>query len=371
MNKIKCPICNSINSENVYTNRHAFFANADIGLKLEIKRCVACDFVFQSSAYKQSYNKTTKGIYQNFRKSAFFTFPNRTAENSEAVEIILAHAPKKRGVNILEIGSNRGDLLYMIKEKIQDANILGVEPTHFESTAVPTIKSFFKKELFSSKFDIVILQHVLEHIKYPKQILSEVSQIISEEGIVYIEIPYLNNSLKYGLDDFSPEHVSYFNLNSLSRALGHLAITQHNTVPFLKIIAKNNNLSSKVDFNDARGLKAKFKDFKKKKHDMLKEIMKELKAGKNLVFYGVSYYFRSLFKEMLPGINLKACYYYDDNYRKPFDELFGLPRLKNFDDRCVVIICSTNFLVQEAIEKKLFAYVGIKVIRPWFRINTN
>ena len=363
---MKCPICASTNTEKIYKDRNAGFANIDRTLDLIIETCNDCSFVFQSSAYTDEYDSIARDVYKDFKKSDIFPFPNRTPVNRDAVDRILRNLPKKEGLNILEIGSNRGDLLFLIKEKLTDANIIGVEPTTFENVRVPTINSFFKKDLFSTKFDVVILQHTLEHIKYPKDMLNEIAEILSSDGIIYIEVPYLNNMLKCCVEEFTPEHVSYFSLKSLNNALGSLNISHYDSSPFLSVVARANHKESA--FDDICDLKNMLQCTLKNKEKILTAIKKKSQEGKSIIFYGISYYFRALFREIGPVVNFKDCLYYDDNYKEGFEPVFKLPRAKGFDKGCVVITCSANPKVQEAMEEKLLRHGDITIVRPWLKI---
>lgn len=369
---MECPLCDSPRTAIVYTGTGITYQKEGSSLELVISICNRCGFVFQESAYSESYNRIILNEYLNYNKNEYFVFPNRSEENLITIEMIVRYLQSRKNFNILEIGSNRGDLLYMIKQEIPNVNILGIEPTNYKDIKVPTINSFFKKELFLNKFDFIIIQHVFEHIKYPKIFINDIKDIISGNGILYIEVPNIEISLKHCIDDFTLDHVSYFNFQSLEKVLKGFKILEYSKSPFLRIIAqkdgKTKNVIKKV--THVQSFKRKFSTLRTNKRKLIKLIVEYSRANRKIVFYGVGYYFRILYKETSKFIDKKNCYFMDDSFGGEHENNFNIPRLNTFDENCVVIICSTNFKVQGKIEKKLFNYKRITIIKPWLGIVT-
>ncbi len=211
-----CPLCNARESEVVYEDENNYLFNVDIVLHLTISICKRCGFVFQSSAYNEQYDRLISECYEHYDKNTIFPFPNKSLENIRTMQMILEHVPNESHFNILEIGSNRGDMLYMIKTERPFVNILGIDPVRYDCISeVPTIRKYYEKNMFSNKFDMIILQHVLEHIKYPRKFIENISHVLSEDGVIYIEVPSLRNILHYSVDDFTGDHVSYFDIDTL------------------------------------------------------------------------------------------------------------------------------------------------------------
>lgn len=370
--KMKCPICNSPETESVYKNKNASFSHADLYFDLHISMCGSCGFIFQSSAYRDGYDEIVSKVYRMYhKKNDNFLFPRRCPDYSDTLKMIVDNFPNKKDLNVLEIGSNRGDMLYLIKERFPEVNILGIEPTKFEDLRVPTMNAFFTEKLFSNKFDVIIMQHVLEHIKYPKNFLQQIYRILNEDGIFYIEVPNIENTLKYYTEDFIVDHVNYFSPASLEKIMGDFEITACRRLPFLRIIAKKRKKSKIVTLvkTDIEGRRKSFETFRAKKEELTKKIVQYSKEERKIVFYGVSTYFRILFRELKDLIRPDNCFYYDDNFNGSFEDTFNLPRLSKFDDQTVAIICSNVYRVQETIESKLSGYKGLIIIRPWFGIS--
>ena len=89
------------------------------------------------------------------------------------------------------------------------------------------VKYFETKEIFKvkTKFDLILLRHVLEHCPYPKKYIKNLSKMVSKTGIIYVEVP--NHCLKsnlflkifknYYAQLCLPHHINHFNKKSFSK----------------------------------------------------------------------------------------------------------------------------------------------------------
>ena len=103
---------------------------------------------------------------------------------------------------LLDIGSGSGQFLYEMKQL--GIKGYGVEPGNFE-------KGIAKKEglkiknldLIQSKyprdfFDLITMNHVLEHVNNPSKTIKEIHRILYKKGLLIMGVPN-SNSLAYGL----------------------------------------------------------------------------------------------------------------------------------------------------------------------------
>lgn len=111
------------------------------------------------------------------------------------------------GKKIIEVGCGKGHFLKIISDKGHE--IYGCDPT-YEGSDQKIIKEFYSKDL-GLKGDIIILRHVLEHIKDPIDFLVEIAEANDNQGLVFIEVPNYNwiidNQVYF---DIFYEHVNYF-----------------------------------------------------------------------------------------------------------------------------------------------------------------
>jgi len=126
---------------------------------------------------------------------------------------------------VLDIGTSTGTMLDIFKNEGWET--WGVEPsnnaliaqakghkifhTTFENTNIP-----------SGKFDLVIINHTLEHFKNPLEVLIKTNKILKKGGIVLVDVPnfnslksaFLRSRWKYLLPK---EHAFHFTPETLSK----------------------------------------------------------------------------------------------------------------------------------------------------------
>lgn len=133
---------------------------------------------------------------------------------------------KKTG-KALEIGSSTGVMLELFQKRGWE--VMGVEPSKkaceiANRRGIKTLNTNFESVTLDNMYDVVILNHVLEHLDNPKLILKKCFQILNRGGLVFIDVPNFGSSAsrfwkskwKYLLLD---EHNWHFTHKSLSKLL--------------------------------------------------------------------------------------------------------------------------------------------------------
>ena len=144
--------------------------------------------------------------YQN-NQSNSLVFQNHMFKMINLLKKIL------KGSKLVEIGCGKGDFFEKLsKEKYFDC--IG-----FDKTYEGKNKKIYKRYLNSKdkiNADIVVIRHVLEHIKRPHEFLSLLFKVFGN-SYIFIEVPdykwIKDNNAFY---DITYEHVNYFTKNSLS-----------------------------------------------------------------------------------------------------------------------------------------------------------
>lgn len=138
---------------------------------------------------------------------------------------------KKR---ILDIGSGLGLFLKVGKERGWET--LGIEPSvesydYAKRHGVGLENAFFNEENYSSfgTFDVVHMHEVIEHIRDPMAMIRMAREILNPGGILCIVSPNEFNPLQNAYVASSglakwwispPEHINYFDFDSITNALG-------------------------------------------------------------------------------------------------------------------------------------------------------
>ena len=135
---------------------------------------------------------------------------------------------KKDNPQILDIGSNDGSFLELVKKKY--TKVLGIEPTNTAKISInkgiDTIKKplNFKlaKKIVSkySRFDFVVASNFFAQTNNLIEILKSVKLILNKEGLLIVEVQYLYDLLfQKGFDSFHHEHIAYYTASSIMKLL--------------------------------------------------------------------------------------------------------------------------------------------------------
>tara|TARA_Y100000031_G_scaffold3242_1_gene3998 strand:- start:21112 stop:21705 length:594 start_codon:yes stop_codon:yes gene_type:complete len=80
----------------------------------------------------------------------------------------------------------------------------------------------------SNSFDIVLINHVLEHVDDVVGFLSEVWRVTKTDGHIVIQVPYFRSTDAYA----DPTHRRFFTSRSLDYFLEGTGLSEYNYVPF-------------------------------------------------------------------------------------------------------------------------------------------
>lgn len=354
---INCPLCAGADTKSVFKKGETFFTDGKTSMELEVALCDGCGFVFQASAYTDEYQKKIATVYDNYRMNDNFEFPRRDKKSLESFEFIVSNVKLSKGADILEIGSDRGDFLYMLKEAYADSNIIGIEPGSNHTAQVPTVKGYFDKDSFSSKFDLIVLKHTFEHIVYPKPFLADVMHSLKDGGYIYIEVPSFDVCKKYFLDDFTLEHVSYFSKEVFLRLFDGYEIVAIDNSHFLRVIVKNKKADSKgFEKPDVAEIVEFFATFSKRYNEVRSLLIDHARQGGKLVFYGVGLFFRIFFGGIEKELDSEMCYFVDDGFDGDVEPYFGLRKFNMSEltnnTKIVAVWCTNDYAAQNAMKNR-------------------
>ncbi len=160
----------------------------------------------------------------------------------EFKEILKLHKPSPHE-KVLEIGCNTGEFCWLLKKKF-NINPLGIdindEAVLIASKKYPELE-FQVKDIFNleGNYDIIYMQHVIEHLNDPKQALIKLREILNNSGMLIISCPnkwaYLTKlicRIKGTKFCYDPTHVTEFDPASLSK------IMEEAGFKFIKVVTK-------------------------------------------------------------------------------------------------------------------------------------
>ncbi|MDP2848325.1 MAG: class I SAM-dependent methyltransferase [Humidesulfovibrio sp.] len=349
----------------------ARLAASDLARDLTIAVCPACGFVFQAGADMPDYAEFIRHAYETWDGQTLFNFPRRSQDNVAAAEVIARHS--KPQARVLEIGSNQGDILALVKELLPQASILGVDPAAHDKLPVPTVRAFFTPELFSSRFDTVILKQVLEHFADPRPMLAGARAVLEDGGLLYLDVPNLERILKGRTDAFLLEHAAYYSLATLRATLSGFEIIEAQEAGSLRVAARKLPGAAGTGFlppaDGPQQARQAFDGLARlgRGRERGKALLAEhAKAGGRVLFFGAYNCFRALYRELSPLLGNSPCVVADDAMQGEREPVFGLPRVNGPERGDLALLCSNNAEVLDRMwERTANAGSGFSVLRPW------
>lgn len=180
--------------------------------------------LFYSTYYRKIYGDSTpKSLFDNQRNEmgvAIFEFTKQFVK------------PEK----VLEVGCGAGGILSRFADFGCDVLGLDFDEDYLEEAKknnIPVRRGSIEKLKENDKFNLIILSHVLEHIIEPSKFLKSLANHLTENGVLYIEVPSIENVRNGG---YKFDLLNYF----------QNAHTIHFTKLSLKLICKKAKLRPKI-----------------------------------------------------------------------------------------------------------------------------
>lgn len=146
----------------------------------------------------------TDDEYGDFYRSLNSVSRNRLTDNNEAcIDAILSAI--RQSESVLDVGCGRGHVLRQMRSVNKTARLVGADL--LDDLSVPDIE-YVKAEAHAlpfadGEFDVVCCTHVLEHVKHPEQLLSELLRVAKRCVLV---VTPKQRPFYYTLD----EHINFF-----------------------------------------------------------------------------------------------------------------------------------------------------------------
>jgi SAM-dependent methyltransferase len=199
----------------------------------EVVCCEGCGFVYADSAVKQEDYDRFYASFSKYEDKKTATgggeSPSDAHRLAETAECIADFLPN-RGARILDIGCANGGMLQRLKG-LGFAKVCGFD---LPAGCVENTRSLGIEAHFGSvtqhppgvgPFDLVILSHVMEHLRDLHQAVRGVERLLDRGGSIYIEVP---DAAEYAshvvapFQDFNTEHINHFSMRSMENLMGLL-----------------------------------------------------------------------------------------------------------------------------------------------------
>jgi len=192
--------------------------------------CQDCGFGFadnlpDQTAFDAYYREMSKYEHQE-RGGQQTEFENRRfPATAEIIKLLLPDHQAR----ILDIGCATGGLLHTLSQNGY-RNVLGIDPS---PVCARTASDLYQIKVLTGTlsditddigiFDLIILAAVLEHLQHLESALSRAKGLLSDRGMLYIEVPdaahFICSDRDAPFQEFSIEHINYFSVASLSNLI--------------------------------------------------------------------------------------------------------------------------------------------------------
>ncbi len=206
----KCPACKSNINENWLLKN-----------KILIKSCLKCGLGYSSMQPKNLedvYNLKSEILNKkktHKRRAKYFT----KTFGKDRIKFIKKF--KKKG-SLLDFGCGTGEFANLAKSNFETSTFdYSKKMTEFVNKTYK-IRSFNRLENIKTKFDIITMYDVIEHLKEPKKTLEILKDKLKKKGIIVIYTPNKNSLAFDYLKEKSnlcttPFHLTYFTINSVKK----------------------------------------------------------------------------------------------------------------------------------------------------------
>ena len=182
MNPIQtCPNCPGAATEPVFAIRRGN----------HVVRCTRCGLQF-AEVYPDIRTADAEVYTGDYFKPAIGKLKEREAVFNELLTEIESLL-ERRG-RLLDVGAGEGTLLRVASDRgwqAEGTEISSAMVEHVRATVGATVHAGVLEEiaLEPRSFDVIIMNHVLEHVKNPRTTLEKVAQLLRPEGVARIEVP--------------------------------------------------------------------------------------------------------------------------------------------------------------------------------------
>lgn len=198
---VNCPFCNS----------NSFTLHEKFGHKFQYTyaECNNCSLIYSSPrpAYNKEFVDAAYASYYQFAENLKlddFTKVNESGIPMFTQELQYISTFDKHKTAVLDIGSGMGTFLYAAK-KVYPLCVgldVSVQMGNFieKNLDVKVYNEQFEKFEYDTKFSLIHMSHVIEHVPNPNEWLQKAKQMLLQDGILVVNVPHkhsISNRVQY------------------------------------------------------------------------------------------------------------------------------------------------------------------------------
>lgn len=221
---VACPLCGATTTERL--------AGGDrYGMGLVTVGCRACGLVFTNpqptaAAVDEFYREHYRSFYQSVEQPDL-DYIRRFDKDRRAAQLAATLKDKgalRPGARVLDVGAAEGSVLKALRDAQPAIEPVAIEPgaafAAFAARHVPC-RTFADlaglRATDPAPFQLVVVNHVLEHAKAPLHLLAECRDLLATDGQLYVDVPDLARYRDLGALHFA--HLCHYDAALLRFAL--------------------------------------------------------------------------------------------------------------------------------------------------------
>jgi SAM-dependent methyltransferase len=374
-----CPVCQCKYGEILHTQKFALSENILLPKEYDVVSCNKCGFIYaDTSASQNDYDKfyIDQSKYEDTKTGSGGGLNDYDKKRLSETATYISSICKNKDASIIDIGCANGGLLQELKQ-LAYKNIIGYDPskkcTDFvNSIGIKCINGslFDIPDKIKEKFDIVILSHVMEHVRDIEYAMQILVSLLRDGGKLYIEVPDAGKYHEFYKSPyyyFDIEHINHFdkfslknlgtvnNLNTLFIKCKSIPVCENEFYPAIFAVYSKIPLIYSTDAKNAIKKHISISASEIQKENLL--IKPLVKSQEPVMIFGIgSFTQRLLATTDLSKCNIK-CFLDNDKtkqnrtycYKNIVKKIEDPQILKDFDG--MVVICSALF--SKEIEKEV------------------
>ena len=281
-----CPICRYKTGLILHTQQFKLPENSLLPNVYDYVSCNNCGFCFSDTPASQAdydnyYNQMSKYEDENISVGNGLSVFDK--QRMEIVANLISGFITDKASSIVDVGCANGGMLTSLSQK-GFTNLTGIDITQ---KCIDNVKKmgfsaifggiFSLENLYEKRFDCLIVSHVMEHIRDLGLAAENLSSLINDDGLLYIEVP---NAEKYPDHYVVPyyyfdcEHINHFNSTALKNLFVQqnmtclyfeekpLAFSTENVLPVIRaVFKKNSSIEIKVSIEKDEVVKSSIKKY--------------------------------------------------------------------------------------------------------------
>ena len=184
-------------------------------------QCQNCDFIFSNPRFTESDTKLKYETIdqlgfdqQRHTKKGMPAFHKRSMRIEQLIQSTLPKALQNKKLSILDYGGAEG---YLLKPFLDQGHRTFLVD-YIQYVNSPAGVQYLGKDIAdidpSMKFDLIMVLHTLEHVVNPVQLIEDLKPFLSDDGLIYIEVP-LGAWLEWEFLKEPVTHINFFSESSL------------------------------------------------------------------------------------------------------------------------------------------------------------